>query len=70
MTRPTRDASCFIAVRKDQRAAIGRLARQRKMSVSALLSMRLGRAFWTEVDKEILRCKQDAASNKESGDEQ
>lgn len=69
MTRPPRKDACYVACTRLQKAAIQRLAMRNGQTISAFISAELGRKFWIEVDREVLRTNTDAASRSESGND-
>lgn len=69
MTRQNRSHGAYISMTEKQSAALGRLARQLGISRSELLSRKLGRKFWADLDREVLRVNTNAASRSESGND-
>ena len=55
--RQARRSVVAIAVTTRQRQAIGRLSKRLGMSRSSFLSMKLGRKFWKDVDREVVKAQ-------------
>ncbi len=69
MTRQTRNAALYVSCTKQQRAAVERLATRQRLSIAAFITKALGRKFWIEVDKEVLRTTNGAAQRNRGGDD-
>lgn len=67
MTRPHRSEGAYVAMNKQQKEAFRRWCRREKVSGSELLSRKLGRKFWADLDREVLRGRTEPASRSESG---